>query len=267
MGAGTKLTQERLKELLDYDPVTGVFVWKSDRPRVRRGDAAGGPDAWGYIKIGVDGDLLPAHRLAWLWVYGELPTQRLKHRNGIGSDNRIANLYLVEKRSPGEPKKDPTAARVREIFDYDPISGELIWKVATSSKNPVGSIAGTIAGTGYRLVTVDSARFLAHRIVWLWNYGVMPPGDIDHINRDKSDNRIENLRIATRPQNNSNSKRRRDNSSGYTGVTWHAQSGKWRALIHVNKKQKHLGLFSTPEEAYAAYCVAAKAVFGEFAKT
>src|SRR6185437_14856888 len=77
-GHPSRLTQARLKELLDYDPVTGIFVWKSDRPRVKRGDVAGGPDAWGYVKIGVDGLLFPAHRLAWLWVYGEFPAQRLK---------------------------------------------------------------------------------------------------------------------------------------------------------------------------------------------
>lgn len=260
------LTQARLQELLDYDPVTGVFRWKRDGRRVKSGDEAGALDAWGYVRIGVDRVLYPAHRLAWLWVNGSIPSTPVKHRNGIGTDNRIANLHTLSRRGT-DAKKDLTAARVRELFDYDPISGQLIWKVATSSRNPVGSVSGTLTVRGYRFISIDWNRYLAHRIVWLWNNGTMPSGDIDHINGDKSDNRLENLRVANRSQNMSNTGLRRDNSSGYKGVTWHAQSRKWRALIHVNKKQTHLGLFDTPEKAYAAYCAAAKEVFGEFAKT
>lgn len=96
--AKTNLTAERLRELLDYDPVNGTFTWRVNRNGVRIGDRAGSlVDSRGYLRVGIDGREYSAHRLAWLYVHGEWPTQVIDHCNGDPSDNRIENLRDVSQ--------------------------------------------------------------------------------------------------------------------------------------------------------------------------
>ena len=90
---------------------------------------------------------------------------------------------------------------------------------------------------------------MAHRLAWLYHYGQWPNGDLDHINEVKDDNRISNLREATRAQNMQNVRRHKHNTSGYKGVSWMPDRHKWRAYIFVNYKQQHIGLYNSPEEA------------------
>jgi len=93
------ITQDRLKELLDYDPDTGIFVWKTRTSNsVRVGDVAGCSDGCGYTVIKVDKRLYRGHRLAWLYIHGTMPDDELDHINGDGMDNRIANLRQVTRR-------------------------------------------------------------------------------------------------------------------------------------------------------------------------
>lgn len=151
-----------------------------------------------------------------------------------------------------------TAERVRELFDLDKGSGMLIWK-------KTGVVGGYVTRDGYRDITVDGRAYRAHRLVWLYVTGDWPVGQIDHINGVRADNRYVNLRDVSQMQNAKNMKRPVSNTSGFKGVSWHKRSGKWQAVIACNKKQNHLGLFLTPEDAYAAYCEAALRLHGEFA--
>jgi hypothetical protein len=105
---------------------------------------------------------------------------------------------------------------------------------------------------------------MAHRLAWLWHYGEWPT-QVDHINRVKSDNRIENLRLATNSQNRANTGLRRDNASGQTGVWFDNHRKKWAAEIHWQNQKTRLGRFNTFEAAQSAYRQAAKEKFGEFA--
>ena len=155
-----------------------------------------------------------------------------------------------------------TQARVRELFDYR-ADGSLLRKTSTG-----GQLAGSVVGSksGYYLITmVDRKFYKVHRIIFLWHHGWLPP-EIDHIDLDKSNNRIANLRPAEKTSNAWNVGKRANNTSGFKGVTWSKRWGKWYAQIQVNGKRKGLGYFDTPEKAHAAYIEAARKHHGEFAR-
>lgn len=106
----------------------------------------------------------------------------------------------------------------------------------------------------------------AHRVAWFLHYGRFPNGELDHIDGDKANNRIENLRVATRSQNTAYRGKTKRNTSGFKGVCWHRRDKRWRASIGSKGRRLDLGSFSTPEEAFEAYKAAAVHHHGEFAK-
>jgi hypothetical protein len=149
-----------------------------------------------------------------------------------------------------------TAERLREVLSYDQETGIFTRLVSATNRVNVGDVAGYVHQSGYRLIRVDSGRYLAHRLAWLYVYGAFPADGMDHINGDRADNRICNLREATDAENNQNKISERSGTSKYLGVSWSKRDNKWRATIHVNRKQHYLGQFATEEEACAAYCAA-----------
>lgn len=138
---------------------------------------------------------------------------------------------------------------------YNPSTGLFLHNHTFGERYKKGDRADTpghSALSGYRLVNLLNQKFLAHRIAWMYVYGNMPSNYIDHINGNKSDNRIENLRVVSCRGNVENrrfpSKR---NKTGFLGVHFH--QGKFRASITVDRKRIHIGMFDKPEEAYKAY--------------
>jgi hypothetical protein len=159
---------------------------------------------------------------------------------------------------------------VKEFFEYDSQIGKLVWKFhpemgsAWNGRN-VGKVAGSESKRGYRQIGLKGTKYLAHRLTWIYFNGDIPEGlDIDHINRTPSDNRIENLRMATRRENIQNSKRVFNNKSGFRGVCWVEAMKAWRAQISIEGKRIYLGHFKTAEEAGAAYEKAARALNRDF---
>ena len=150
-----------------------------------------------------------------------------------------------------------TAEQIRETLTYDPLSGSLRWLVTRGAAR-YGAVAGTLRPDGYRQIKIDGRTYKAHRLAWLHAHGVWPDDEIDHVNGDRADNRIANLRKATWIENQWNARRRVDNTSGFKGVSWHKENTRWRADIRVNGKAMGLGYHDTPEEAHAAYVAAAR---------
>lgn len=155
-------------------------------------------------------------------------------------------------------KNKLTQSRLKEVLKYEPITGEFTWNVSKSWYAKAGEPVGTTPnGVGYLRIGIDGVRHSAHRLAWLYMNGELPEEDIDHINRIRTDNRISNLRSATRSQNLENKLKGSLNSSGYKGVYWHKKAGKWLAQIRANGVHKYLGLFERLEDAATAYGKAA----------
>jgi hypothetical protein len=148
-----------------------------------------------------------------------------------------------------------TQNRLKELIDYDSESGVFTRKTSYNRYKKGEKIGFKNTG-GYIEAGVDKKYYGLHRLAWLYVHGVLPE-IIDHINGDKTDNRIINLRSANRKINSENLvKPRKDNASGYLGVNFHKASKKWVAQISVNKKKKHLGCFDSPEKARDVYLLA-----------
>ena len=153
----------------------------------------------------------------------------------------------------------PSYSRLRELFDYDQETGQLINK-SNRSGVVAGSIAGCINSKGYIQIGIDNDAYLAHRLVWQWCLGLEPPDCIDHIDMDKANNRIENLRASTNALNRANTPHR-GGQSGFKGV--YQDGSKYRARMNVGGRTRNFGSYSTPELAHAAYCTAARSHYGE----
>lgn len=172
---------------------------------------------------------------------------------------------------PGKHETPESAAEalrfIQENLDYDPATGLFTWKRSLNPKVKVGAVAGSINDRGYRTISINVRHRRAHRLAWLVMTGSWPDNDVDHINGNRDDNRWANLRAATRSQNNMNSRMRVSNVTGMKGVAFNKARGTWQASIKIGGKYKHLGVFSSPEEAKSAYDEAAKNYYGEFART
>lgn len=174
-----------------------------------------------------------------------------------------------------------TPEQVRELIDYDPETGILTWRARKLrvgleridkgwNTRFTGKRAGRPDRNGHIWVGIayeelKTSNFAAHRLAWAHYYGEWPNTGIDHINRNSSDNRIANLRLADQTRNSQNSSLRSDNTSGVKGVYWVSKEQKWAAFININKKVTQLGRYESKEEAIRVRQDAAKRYFGEFA--
>ena len=156
-----------------------------------------------------------------------------------------------------------TAVRVRELLHYNSETGIFTWKVGGGGWRRIGAQAGNLNNRGYLRIKIDGRDYAAHRLAWLYAHGEWPKGHLDHVNRVKADNRMSNLRLATRSQNRMNAVGK--SSTGFKGVYWNKSAGKFLVKLQVNGKQIYRGLFTTAEKAHKAYCAVAKHYHGEFA--
>ena len=149
-----------------------------------------------------------------------------------------------------------TQLELHSLLNYDQITGTFRWAVQRWRRK-VGDLAGSIDSHGYVQISVKGRLFLAHRLVFLHVHGKLPDGLIDHINGDRMDNRLANLRPAMPEINAQNLRKapKSNMSSGLLGVTrvTGKTPGKWQARITANGKQRYLGVFESPDIAHAAY--------------
>jgi hypothetical protein len=162
-------------------------------------------------------------------------------------------------------KELPSRDFIASVLEYNAETGVLRWKVSTSRCVRVGQVAGSVLPNGYLYVGIGGRRFLAHRIIWLLTNGEWPAGLIDHINGQKCDNRIANLRVCSHAENTRNSRTPRNNTSGVKGVSWDNAKKAWDVGIRMYGRNIRAGSFKDFEEAKRAIVELRQRLHGEFA--
>ena len=253
------LTQARVRELFDYDSEEGCLVWIK-RPSKIKSELGSYSPAGRLRRVTIDRVLYEYNKVVWLWHYGEYPESEVIHFDYNVLNNAVENLLLK-----CDLKSIPlTQERVRFLFDYNPETGVVTRKITTKYNARAGSVVGSLANTGYMIASVDGTVYLLHRIIWLWYYGYMPENNIDHINRNRQDCSINNLREVTQQCNSRNSCLRLDNITGIKGVGLDKKRNKFTVGITTAvlglKRYYTLGRFSDFTEAVAHRLAAEQAL-------
>lgn len=258
-----KLTQSLVRRVLNYDSKSGELTWRvAIARRLRVGMIAGVLSRRsGHRSVQIKGETTTVSRIIWLYVYGELPQVEVEHINGDGTDCRLSNLRLHKSRK----NESLTINRLKQILRYESTTG-LFYSKEIHKQWKSGRILNYTAPDKRQSVLVDGNRYRAHRLAWFYTHGYWPSKHIDHINGDPSDNRLCNLREATRTQNMANSKRPITNTTGYKGVSWHKGASKYQVHIRHAGKIYYLGLFTSAKQGHKAYAAATKRLNGEFAR-
>lgn len=154
-----------------------------------------------------------------------------------------------------------TQSELKRIFEY--IDGQLVWKISPCYKVSAGDIAGNLHPSGYIRIVIKGVTYMAHKLIYLYHTGEHPKY-LDHIDRDRSNNNINNLRPCTLGQNQYNSKLKSNNTSGVKNVCWNKSKNRWVARLSVDKQSKHIGTFIDLKEAALAVNKARKLYHKEF---
>jgi hypothetical protein len=251
------LTAEELGKLFAYDPVSGSLTWRvaACRGRIQPGTPIGKQTLLRHNGKRV---CYVALRVAWCLHYGAWPEGTLFLYNGNPKDRRIKNIGLA----PNPPADGIlTAEYLRKVLHYEPDTGNFFHAVTQPCGNAqFGMLAGSIGKDGRRRINVGGKKYLANRLAWLYAHGKWPDNFVDHENHDRDDNRIANLRDATRSQNGANQKRRKSNNTGIKGVHLR-KDGKFTA--HCNGWTSKA--FKTIDDAISARLKAEAELQGEFA--
>lgn len=199
-------------------------------------------------------------------------TSPAPNRNGSHEDRVMASKAL------------PSPEVLRQLLRYEPDTGKLFWlerppEIFAESRYSAARLCaiwntkfcgkeafGTTDSDGYMVGRVFNTRIRAHRLIWAMVSGDWPDKEIDHIDGNPANNRLENLRLATRSQNEANKGIRSDNTSGAKGVSWVEKDGRWAARIKFEGRQHNLGYFQTRSDAEAAVSAKRREIHGHFAR-
>jgi len=141
--------------------------------------------------------------------------------------------------------KKLTQARLKELFHYNSETGIFTRRIKTNRSITIGSIAGYKTPINYIQITINKKIYFAHRLAWFYIYGYFPENGIDHINKNKSDNRIKNLRVVSNQCNMRNTGNPKNNTSGIKGVCWDKRGKQWQSQIKMNQKSCFLGIYKS----------------------
>lgn len=191
-------------------------------------------------------------------IIGRLAQRQLPSHDQLTRNELMPKSYQPKLRRGQAPSKEELNA----LFEYR--DGKLYWKIDLNNQTKAGDEAGSINSHGYVQISLKDRKHQAHRLIWIM-HGNQPCETIDHINRNRSDNRIENLRAAANAENICNSGLRKDNTSGVKGVSWRRQNNKWSGKVCYQNKQYHAGCFDDKDACEQAVKELRSKLHGEFA--
>lgn len=234
---------------LSYNPETGEFTRRRKINQVSAGSVAGARVASGARQIKLKGVDFMDYDLAWLLKTGSHPTGKVIPKDGDRSNCAADNLMEIHAGS------ELTQEIVRALLDYDESTGEFRWRFAVGQRASAGDSAGCVGTNGYVHMSVNGCVCYGHRLAWLYVYGEWPSEQIDHINGQRDDNRIANLRDVSHTENCHNKRAAlpSNKSSGLLGVSWSQVMNKFVAQIVCNGVSHRLGYFDDKHEAHAEY--------------
>ena len=246
VGAGQ--VELALKSLRDWDAKAGdIFVYHLDNSQKPSGNP--------IVIVGKEGEIYQGKE-----VDGETVTSLVSYQPCWALVER-AKEVIAEQTAETKPDGGPAQQELLEHFKYQ--DGELIRiKASTTRPDTLGQPFGGLTGTGYIQGWFKNKLYYLHHLIWIYHYGKLPEGIIDHINRDKTDNRIENLREASKQQNSWNRSGDTGAVSQFKGVS--RKRDKWRARIVVDGVEHNLGVFETEIAAGLAYKQASRLLQGEY---
>lgn len=249
------MSDTNYQEYLQYDPVTGNFFRKKKLGRWAAGSQAGSLLSNGHLVISLFGKSISGRKLAWFLHYGEWPETEVLSLNGKPADLRISNLSLAGSGS---------ALTHRQLLEYCEYSNGTLYRI-NSAKGATTSTMGSLGQNGYLETSVMGKRYLVHRLVWFYHHGVWPKL-VDHINSDRTDNRIENLRAADYLENAWNTKATstRELPRGVDMPDGRSQEDKPYRMRLRHKGKVYRDYFKTPEEAAVAYEILKRTLCGEW---
>lgn len=236
---------------MDYQEVRKIFnyredgklIWKETRSNNARKGMVAGFINHGSPVVFLNGRKMLQSKVVFLWHNGHLPQKALYHINGIKSDNRIENLQ--EGTQSISNHAESFQDMLHKLFRYRE-DGQLIWiKKKTGAK--FNKPAGAMHRNGYKVITIDGKQYPAHRLIWAYHHGYLPECEIDHINREKDDNRIENLRMVSTSCNQRNTGNWSTCTTGVKGVVKGYKG--FRAHVRLMNKTFNLGDFDDFDEA------------------
>ena len=138
------------------------------------------------------------------------------------------------------------------VLQYDPDTGKFTYNLSRGSRSK-GQVAGSLHGSGYRYIELNNYGYAEHRLAWFYSFKEWPEGSIDHIDRVKDNNILDNLRDVSHSDNMRNKSIGVNNTSGFLGVSFYRPTSRWKASYVLDGKPKHIGYYDTPEEASLAY--------------
>jgi hypothetical protein len=250
-------SQEYITSRIDYNPETGEARWKlvdeSYGPHWKRFNKLSAGNSIPNSRIGLLGNKYTLARLLYKIIHNEDPKGEIVYLDGNSANIKVNNLTTVANKLANSQTATQVFTELpdnlQQYLNYDHITGDLTWLYRPDNRNWssrwANKIAGTLSNSGYRSIKILNTSYKAHRIAWKMYYGFDPINyQIDHIDENKTNNCIKNLRLATNSFNVQHSA----NSKGYE-----YKRGKYHVSIGVNGIGVHIGVYATPEEAIEAY--------------